>query len=201
MIPLWRFNLLPAGTSARTTCAPTTVALKLPALPRCRQIYLVPLAGRHDTRISRSEALSMADKLIIVNGAKGGVGTTTVAVNLAVQLGHLTGKRIALLEFARPFGQISLMLDFSPRFTLLDALERVNRLDVALLASMLTRHKSGIEILTGNPHAAMHAEQRQSFTIEALLRVLELACEAFDMVVVDLGFVNAAEWAAILKMA
>jgi len=143
----------------------------------------------------------MADKLIIVNGAKGGVGTTTVAVNLAVQLGHLTGKRIALLEFARPFGRISLMLDFSPRFTLLDALERVNRLDVALLASMLTRHKSGIEILAGNPHAAMRAEQRQSITIEALLRVLELACEAFDMVVVDLGFVNAAEWAAILKMA
>jgi pilus assembly protein CpaE len=201
MIPPRRFNLLLAGTSAPKTSAPTTVALKLPALPRCRQIYLVQLAGRHDTRISRSEALSMADKLIIVNGAKGGLGTTTVAVNLAVQLGHLTGKRIALLEFARPFGQISLMLDFSPRFTLLDALERVNRLDVALLASRLTRHKSGIEILTGNPHAAMHAEQRQSFTIEALLRVLELACEAFDMVVVDLGFVNAAEWAAILKMA
>ncbi len=93
------------------------------------------------------------------------------------------------------------MLDFSPRFTLLDALERVNRLDVALLASMLTRHKSGIEILTGNPHAALRAEQRQSITIEALLRVLALACEAFDMVVVDLGYVNAAEWAAILKMA
>ena len=143
----------------------------------------------------------MAEKLIIVNGAKGGVGTTTVALNLAVQLGHLTGRRVALLEFARPFGQISLMLDFSPRFTLLDALERVNRLDVALLASMLTRHKSGIEILAGHLHAAMRAEQRQFITIEAMLRVLELACEAFDLVVVDLGFVNAAEWAAILKTA
>src|SRR3984957_12989631 len=143
----------------------------------------------------------MAERLIIVNGAKGGVGTTTVALNLAVQLGHITGKRIALLEFARPFGQISLMLDFSPRFTLLDTLERVNRLDVALLASMLTRHKSGIEILVGHLHAAIRAEQRQSITIEALLRVLELACEAFDLVVVDLGFVNAAEWASILKTA
>ena len=152
-------------------------------------------------RIPGWEAHGAAERLIIVNGAKGGVGTTTVAFNLAVQWGHLTGKRVAPLEFARPFGQISLMLDFSPRFTLLDALERVNRLDVALLASMLTRHKSAIEILVGHLHAAMRAEQRQLITIEALLRVLELACEAFDLVVVDLGFVNAAEWASILKTA
>jgi pilus assembly protein CpaE len=110
----------------------------------------------------------MAEKLIIVNGAKGGVGTTTVAVNLAVQLGHLTGKRIALLEIARPFGQISLRLDFGPRFALRDPLAGVNRLDAALLASMLTRHKSRIEILAGYLHAAMRAEQLQSNTIEAL---------------------------------
>jgi Flp pilus assembly CpaE family ATPase len=180
---------------------PTTVALKLPALPRRRQIDLVPLAGRHDTRIARSAALSMAEKLIIVNGAKGGAGTTTVAVHLAMQLGHLAGKRIALLEFARPFGEISLRLDFSPRFTLRDPLAGVNRLDAGLLASMLTRHKSRIEILAGGLHAAMRAEQLQSNTIEALLRVLELACAAFDMVVVDLAFVTAAEWAAVLKMA
>jgi pilus assembly protein CpaE len=93
------------------------------------------------------------------------------------------------------------MLDFSPRFTPLDALEPANRLDVALLASMLTRQKSGIETLVGHLHAAMRAEQRQAITIEDLLRVLELACGAFDLVVVDLGFVNAAEWASILKTA
>jgi len=143
----------------------------------------------------------VAAKLIIVTGSKGGVGTTTVALNLAVQLAQLTAKRIALLEFARPFGQIGLMLDFQPRFTLLDALGRIDRLDQALLASLLTHHKSGIEILAGPLHAALRAEQRQSVTLEALLRILELARSAFDFVVVDLGFVNAAEWSRVLQTA
>jgi len=143
----------------------------------------------------------VTEKLIVVTGSKGGVGATTVALNLAVQLAQLTSKRVALLEFARPFGQIGLMLDFHPRFTLLDALERVDRLDESLLASLFTRHKSGIEILAGPLHAALRAEQRQSVTLESLLRILELSRAAYDFVVVDLGFVNAAEWSRVLHAA
>jgi Flp pilus assembly CpaE family ATPase len=45
-------------------------------------------------------------------------------------------------------------------------------------------------------HAALR-DQRQLVTLEALLRILELAREAFDLVVVDLGFVNAADWARV----
>jgi pilus assembly protein CpaE len=147
------------------------------------------------------EARCVAEKLIVVTGSKGGVGATTVALNLAVQLAQLTTKRVAVLEFASPFGQMGLMLDFHPRFTLLDALERVDRLDEAVLASLFTHHKSGIEILADPLHAALRAEQRQSVRLEALLRILELARVAFDFVVVDLGFLNAAEWSRVLQTA
>jgi Flp pilus assembly CpaE family ATPase len=72
------------------------------------------------------------------------------------------------------------MLDFHLRFTLLDALERIDRLDESLLASLFTHHKSGIEIPAGPLHAALRAEQRQSVTLEALLRILEPVRGAFD---------------------
>jgi pilus assembly protein CpaE len=143
----------------------------------------------------------MAEQTIIVTGSKGGAGTTTVALNLAVRLSTQTKKRVGLLEFARPFGQISLMLNFEPRFTLLDTLGRGERLDAALLASLMTQHKSGIDILAGPLHAALRPEQRSLVTLEAMLRVLQFARELFDFVVVDLGFVNAAEWAKVLEAA
>jgi Flp pilus assembly CpaE family ATPase len=119
---------------------------------------------------------SLAERSIIATGSKGGVRTATMALNVAVHRAQLAKKRVGLIEFARPFGQISLMLDFDPRFTLLDALQRI-----------------------GSLHAALRAEQRRLVTLETLLRLLELAREAFGLVVVDLGFVNAAEWARVLQ--
>jgi pilus assembly protein CpaE len=141
----------------------------------------------------------LAENSILVTGSKGGVGTTTVALNLGVQLAMQTKRRVALLDLARPFGQISMMLDLEPRFTILDALERIDRLDCGLLSSMTMRHKTGVEILAGPLHAPMKAEQRQSVTIESLDRLVQIADRTFDFVVVDLGVVNAAEWALVLR--
>jgi pilus assembly protein CpaE len=143
----------------------------------------------------------LAEKVIIVIGAKGGVGASTVALNLAVQTAQLTKKRVALLEYARPFGQIALMLDLHPRFTLIGALERASRLDERLLGSLTEKHKTGIDILAGPTHAALRDEQRPFVTLEGFVKILDLARNAYDFVVIDLGFVNAAEWARLLQMA
>jgi pilus assembly protein CpaE len=143
----------------------------------------------------------VSDNAILVTGSKGGVGTTTVALNLAVQLAMQTRQRVGLLDLARPFGQISLMLDLEPRFTILDALERISRLDEALLSSMAMRHKTGVEILAGPLHAPMKAEQRQSVTLAALTQLVAIASRAFEYAVIDIGVVNAAEWAPVLHEA
>jgi pilus assembly protein CpaE len=141
----------------------------------------------------------VSENCILVTGSKGGVGTTTVALNLAVQLAMQTRKRVGLLDLARPFGQISLMLDLEPRFTILDALERIERLDESVLSSMAMKHKTGVELLAGPLHAPMKAEQRQSVTLAALTQLVEIAGRAFEYVVVDMGVVNAAEWAPVLR--
>jgi pilus assembly protein CpaE len=143
----------------------------------------------------------VAERTTIVTGSKGGVGTSTVALNLAVQLAAETKKRVLLIDLARPFGQISLMLDFEPRFTILDALERSARLDETVLASLATRHKSGIDILAGPRQAAMKPEQRQSVTLDAICKLIEISDRAYDLVVIDLGVVNPADWAPVLKAA
>jgi pilus assembly protein CpaE len=143
----------------------------------------------------------VGQQAILVAGAKGGVGTSTVALNLSVQIAQTTRKRVVLLDYARPFGQISLMLSIDPRFTLLDALGRIDRLDENLFASLVTKHKAGVAVLAGALHAPLRQEQRQSVTIEALARLIGIAANAFDYVVVDMGFVNGAEWAPVLREA
>jgi pilus assembly protein CpaE len=150
---------------------------------------------------TNTRVILLAEQTIIVTGSKGGAGTTTVALNVAMQIAQLTKKRTALVELARPFGQIALMLDIEPRFTLLDALDRGERLDAAVLASLMTRHKIGVEMLLGARHLALTADQRQRATIDGLLHILETAQSVYDFVVVDLGFVNAAEWARVLHAA
>jgi len=69
------------------------------------------------------------DKLIVVMGAKGGVGATTVAVNLGVQLATFARKHTVLLDFARPLGNVHLLLDLHPKFGIRDAVEGLDRLD------------------------------------------------------------------------
>jgi hypothetical protein len=58
---------------------------------------------------------------------------------------------------------------------------------------MAVRHKTGVDILAGPLHAPMKPEQRQSVTLTALTKLVEIAANAFEFTVVDMGVVNAAE--------
>jgi pilus assembly protein CpaE len=136
-------------------------------------------------------------KLFVVLGTKGGVGTSTVAVNLAVQLAQIPGKSAILLDFSRPMGDVAALLDLKPSFQLRDAMENFNRLDSTLLGGLLTPHKSGLKVLAG----ATHLEDWQHASFPAIERLVEIAQLGFDFVVMDFGSFYSAEWQNVLRAA
>src|SRR5579862_811321 len=69
------------------------------------------------------------EKLIVVMGSKGGVGATTVAVNLGVQIATTARKKAVLLDFSAPLGNAHLLLDLHPKFGIRDAVDNLSRLD------------------------------------------------------------------------
>jgi len=137
------------------------------------------------------------DKLIVVMGAKGGVGATTVAVNLGVQLATFARKRTVLLDFARPLGNVHLLLDLHPKFGIRDAVEGLERLDSHFMAGLLTKHKTKLEVLGGTNQP----EEWQSIDVNVLDRVVNVAQNSFDVVLLDIGSQFSGEWAAILRSA
>ncbi|MBI2222518.1 MAG: AAA family ATPase [Acidobacteria bacterium] len=147
---------------------------------------------------ARREATVGAGKQACVThvflGAKGGCGTTTVAVNTAVELMRLTKRSTIVVDFKQSLGEVALFLGVRPRFTILDAIENLHRLDKDFLKELAARHKSGLDILAGSeqfdrPNAGDAAP------IEELLRVLT---KVYDYVVIDAGnTINAISIAAL----
>ena len=137
------------------------------------------------------------DKLIVVMGSKGGVGATTVSVNLGVQLATFAKKRVVLLDFARPLGNVHLLLDLHPRFSVRDAVENMDRLDSHFFAGLLTQHKTKLEILGG----ITQPEEWQRISVSPLERVVNVAQNSADVVILDMGSQFSSEWSPILRTA
>jgi pilus assembly protein CpaE len=134
-------------------------------------------------------------KLIAVFGAKGGVGATTVAVNLGVQLARISQKRVVLLDFARPMGYASLMLDLQPKFSLREATQSSDRIDSHLLEGLITPHKSGLGVLAG----ISDPNEWSNIAMSGIPRIAEVAQSRSDYVVADLGVFCPVEWTGLLS--
>jgi len=86
-------------------------------------------------------------------GAKGGVGATTVAVNVATSLAKSSPESTLLIDLNMACGDAAVFLGEEPRFSVIDALENVHRLDVAFFRGLVVRSKSGLDLLgaSGRP--------------------------------------------------
>jgi pilus assembly protein CpaE len=116
-------------------------------------------------------------------GAKGGAGTTTLAVNCAVDIARLSKKATALVDLKPGLGEAALFLGIRPRYTVLDAVDNLNRLDREFLKELVVKHKSGLEILAGSDNFERPGSG-DSAGIEELLRLL---AGQYDYLVIDGG--------------
>ena len=127
-------------------------------------------------------------------GAKGGAGTTTVAVNCGVELARQTKRPTIVVDLKSCLGEVALFLGVRPRFTVLDAIENLHRLDKDFLKELVAKHKSGLDILAGSEQFDRPNAQ-DAGALEELRRVLT---RAYDYVVIDAGnVINACTAAAL----
>ena len=136
----------------------------------------------------------VASTVVSFFGSKGGVGTTTLAVNTATELARLT-KQPTLIVDLNPFiGEVGLFLGVRPRFTVLDALDSVDRLDAVFLKKLVATHKTGLDIMAGSEQLDRPNPQDTS-RVEELLRLL---AGSYRFVVIDGGgLTNASASSAI----
>ncbi len=105
---------------------------------------------RRSPAFAAEAAPSAGGKVIAVSGAKGGIGKTTLAVNLAAALAAETSMPTVLLDLYTQFGDAALMLNLFPRRTLADLVKNDTAdIDYPLLEDHLERHECGLRVLAG----------------------------------------------------
>jgi pilus assembly protein CpaE len=120
---------------------------------------------------------------LVFFGAKGGAGTTTLAVNCGVELARLSKRSTIIVDLKPGLGEVSLFCGVRPRFSVLDAIDNLHRLDREFFRELVVKHKSGLEILAGSDHFDRPGAA-DAGPVEELLRLLT---RQYDYIVVDCG--------------
>jgi len=124
-----------------------------------------------------------ACNVVALFSPKGGTGVSTLSANLAVQIRRSTSKRTLLLDLSPELGTCSVLMGVEPRYSYMDVVENLPRMDEGLLYSFLEEHESGAWVLS-SPAGVSTSGELSPPSVEALLRLMR---RHFEYVVVDVG--------------
>jgi pilus assembly protein CpaE len=155
--------------------------LTKPFLPQELTFRVKGLLARSRMAATAGPPAKKKGRIVAIFGTKGGVGKTTLAVNLSVALKRRTQKRVALVDADFFFGDVPLHLTLAPTTTVMDLIERIDQLEPELVEKVLITHSSGVRVLLG-PTQPEHAEK---ITSEHIERLLDTLSQMYDFVVVD----------------
>lgn len=173
------------GGRAGNAAIAAGAAVCLPAgSPRGQVSRVLDASGHYFELQRRGENLAVGQggQVITVLGAKGGVGKTTIATNLAIALQRESHGAVALIDADAQFGDVALALDLAPERSLADAAGSIGQLEFSDVREFMTPGY-GIWVLA----APRHAAEGQQVTGEALGAVIARLRDSFDFVVVDTG--------------
>jgi pilus assembly protein CpaE len=155
-------DVIPASDTAAITAA----------VDRAYQLYIAlrgPGGAIHSGRI------------VTVFSPKGGVGKTTMAVNLALALADKGARKVCLVDFDLAFGDVAITLQLFPTHTVEHAIGSEESIDAPMLESLLTRHPDSLMVLA----APSHPDVRDRVSPVLVSRILRGLREVFDFIVVD----------------
>lgn len=124
---------------------------------------------------------SSRGKLVALFGVKGGVGTTTLATNLAVTTVHRSKKDVLLVDWNFQLGQAALFLNLQPQYTMIDIIQHLHEIDPALLKGALAKADCGVHFLNGSTRIE-EAEAIKAPHVEPMVSLLR---SMFDYIFVD----------------
>jgi pilus assembly protein CpaE len=170
-----------AGLLEQALDADVSDVLLLPQL-----VENVVFAIRKSTHSGRRHADSNGGggrhgKIVTVFSPKGGTGKTVTATNLATACAKFEGRKTLLLDLDLQFGDAAIMMGVEPEKTIYDLVVAPGELDTEKLAGYITKHPSGLAVLP----APLRPEDAELVTEAKLGRLLEVARESFDVIVVD----------------
>jgi pilus assembly protein CpaE len=128
--------------------------------------------------------VARARRTVAVHSPKGGVGTSTIATNIAIAAAKLRPDRVVIVDLDLQFGQIATHLNLVPRQTLADVVRDDAALrEPELLRTYATKHDSGLHVLA----APTGPELAQLITPDHVDKILRTLLESYDQMVIDTG--------------
>jgi pilus assembly protein CpaE len=131
-------------------------------------------------RLMGNFATSTRGEIYAFVGAKGGVGATTVAVNTATSLAKLHADSTLLVDLNAACGDAAVFLGSEPRFSVMDALENVGRLDAAFFKGLVVRTKGGLDLL-----GAAARPVSRNFEPTRIRTLLDFVSQTYQYTVLD----------------
>ena len=138
---------------------------------------------RTSARRAAAPSSSTQATTMVFFGAKGGAGTTTLAVNTAVEIARLKKRPTLIVDLKAGLGEVTLFLGVRSRYTMLDALDNLHRLDQEFMKELVVKHKSGLEILAGSDLF----DRPGSSDSGSLEEVFRLLGRQYEHIIVDAG--------------